>query len=355
MKTIFEPVHLGSLTLKNRLVRSATFEFGAADDGIINSMLMDIHTELAQGGCGMIITGMMGVGPNSRIAEAMVKIYDDSFVEKLSEIVRSVHERDCRYVVQLGQCGAKTKVLDAGEQAYTPSPLEGISDKGIDKETIQLVANQFGDAALRCKQAGADGVQLHGAHGYLISQFLSPHFNKREDEYGGSIENRARFLFEAYENIRGKVGADFPVLIKINYVDLVEPGLTGEECVWVCEELEKRGIDAIEVSSGISVSKASQSTQMPTDPSTGCFTQGALRVADAVKVPVLSVCGYRNLAAAESVLNAGNIAAISLARPLITEPALPLKWQRDASYASRCISCNRCFSKTHGCKVFPKE
>ncbi len=340
MKKIFEPATLTRLQLKNRLIRSATFETGGARHGLITPYLAQIHKALAEGGVGLIITGMMGVGRNSCINGSMVKLYDESFVPLFAADVEEVHRAGGKIVVQLGHSGAHAAVLEDGKYPYAPSDYQAA--KAMTVEQIRAVVEDYGNAALQCKLAGSDGVQVHGAHGYLISQFLSPYFNKREDAYGGTIENRARFLLEVFRSIRAKVGSDYPVLLKINYSDLVDANSTREEIVWVCSELEKIGIDALEVSAGIGIDSVSLPSQ-PSSRGEGFFSEYALQLAARVDTPVISVGGYRSLARMEEVLNQGNVAAISLSRPLISEPDLPRRWESGEHVRPRCVACNQCY------------
>lgn len=358
MKKIFEPVDLGQLNIKNRLIRSATFEGGTISDGEITPQLGQIYAALADGGTGLIISGMMGVGHNSRAFSAMARIDSESFHHRMAELVEIVHNHGSKLVVQLSHCGAKATVLDEGNQPWAPSPCEairGLPAKEMNAAEIQQLIRDFGQAARRCKEAGADGVEIHSGHGYLLSQFLSPYYNKRQDAYGGSIENRARFLLEIYDEIRRQAGPDFPLLIKINYSDLITPGLTGEECGYICRELDARGIDALEISSGLSVNKASATSQPVRDTSTGLYSEGALDIADQIQAAVISVGGYRTLSTVTDILNRGNITAMALSRPLICEPNLPNQWRTGTKDDSRCISCNRCFKGAYGCKAFPEE
>jgi 2,4-dienoyl-CoA reductase-like NADH-dependent reductase (Old Yellow Enzyme family) len=338
MKKLFEEVTLGNLTVKNRLVRSATFE-GGAENGVVMPYLRDIQEGLARGGVGLIITGMMGTGLNSSAKSSMVRVDREDFVPKYAEIAKAIHQYDCKVVIQLSHCGVAAKAAE-GNSPLGPSDIEGRA-RGMTKDEIKAVITDFGKAAKRCKEAGADGVQIHGAHGYLISQFLSPHFNKRSDEYGGSLENRARLLFEVYDEIRALVGDAYPVWIKINQSDLVERGFTTEECLWVCKELEKRGIDAIEVSSGIGGDIKPSSARINADE--GYNAETALKVADEIHTPVISVGGYRTPEGIEKFLNKGKLAAVSLCRPLIREPGLPQRWQSGDHSKALCISCSQCF------------
>lgn len=342
MKKLFEPVSLGGLELKNRLVRSATFDLGMAEDGVILPAMVDFYRQLAEGGVGLIITGMFGVCINSRNIPGMIKTYGRDFESGFRAVVDCVHEHGVKIVAQLVHTGVKATVLEEGERPW------GASDFGdareMTREQMALLVKGFEEGAARCKAAGADGVQLHGAHGYLLSQFLSPYYNKRTDEYGGDIEGRSRLLREAYAAIREAVGPDYPVLLKLNYNDLVSESITGEECIWLCKELERMGLTAVEISSGVAADRNSNAVQR----GTGEAFNGeyALRVAEQVKMPVISVGGYRKVATMEDYLNRGGIAAISLSRPLIREPDLPRRWQEDPSVEPACVSCNACFKQT---------
>jgi 2,4-dienoyl-CoA reductase-like NADH-dependent reductase (Old Yellow Enzyme family) len=351
MKRIFEPAKLGALEIKNRLVRSATYEMGCVEKGAIMPALQGIYEDLTKGEIGLIITGKMSVCPAGGLDSAA--LYDDAFPGQFAPIADAVHKGGGKVVVQIGHDGVKAMILKEGHTPVGPSDVElpGCKPaKGMTREEIAALVKDYGKAALRCKKAGADGVQLHGAHGYLISQFLSPYFNKRADEYGGSIENRGRLLFEIYDEIRRSAG-DFPLLIKINYSDLVEPSITPEEAVWVCGELSRRGIDAIEISGGAGFnSKTSPSQRGFTEE--GFFAASAAEVAAKISAPVIVMGGLRTPAKIEEWLNRGNFEAAALSRPLIREPFLAKKWKDGDLSKASCISCSKCFlSKKHGCYI----
>lgn len=355
MKTIFENVEIGGIQLKNRLIRSATQEGAAKQDGHITSELIDIYKELAVGGVGATITSMIGIDENSRVFPHMVKAYSDNFIVELSELIKVSHEQDCKVIVQLVHCGAKASP-DNGNRPIAPSDIVLSVDRTaqeMTKEDIQNVILNFALAAEACKAAGADGVQIHGAHGYLLSQFLSPFFNKRSDEYGGGTANRARIVFEVYDAIRQKVGNNYPVWIKINSADFVDSGLNFDECLWVCKELDKRRINAIEVSGGIGISLESSPTRI-VENKIGTFSDYAMSVAENVDATVISVGGYRSPEIIESLLNKSNIQAVSVCRPLICEPDLPNVWRSGDRRKAQCISCNKCFNPANGfgCQVF---
>lgn len=357
MKTIYEPVELGNLHLKNRAVRSATFERTVVKDGLIDtSTYKKVYGKLAEGGVGLIITGMIGVGPNACLFNAMAKGYEADFVSKFQEIADEIHRLGSKLVVQLSHCGDKAQGADASDRTLAPSDEElgsGRFAKAMSIEEIKDVVRDFGETALRCKEAGVDGVELHGAHGYLLNQFLSPYHNKRTDEYGGSIENRARLLFEVFDEVRRKVGDTYPVLVKIGCSDLHTPGFTAEESEWVCKELSKRGVDAIELSGGLSLDAQTAAVRggILKKSQEAYFADAALKLSNEIDTPVISVGGYRSPDIIEEYLNKGNIAAISFCRPLICEPDLINRWKSGDSAKSLCISCNKCFGgKEFGCQ-----
>ena len=358
MKSLFDPVTIGSLSLKNRIIRSATLEMPYTADGRFAPALAPVYETLAKGGVGAIITGMMGAGPGSRLTPGMADANGASMVADCRSLADLVHAHGCKLLVQLSHCGLRSSVTPDDGPAWGPvagQQPSGKAIKGMTRDDIAAVAQGFADAAARCREAGIDGVQMHGGHGYALSQFLSPYFNKREDEYGGDIAGRARIVFEVYDAIRAKVGDDYPVWIKAGCKDLVEETTTWDEFLWLCAELEKRGMDAIEVSGGISIGRKSSSAQFVKDEADeGVFAKEALDLAATVAIPVISVCGYRTPAVINGWLNRGGIAAISLCRPLMAEPNLVSRWAGGDPAKSRCISCNKCFTpeKGFGCQVF---
>ena len=358
MKRIFESINLGGLTLKNRVIRSATLEGVGDENGELTPEYLRVYENLACGGAGALITGMISIDENSSVFPRMIKAYREGFISDFSELTRIVHQNDCKIIVQLSHCGVKA-TPDNGNNPVGPSDAMTRNPNkpaiGMSKENIQNVVGKFSEAALCCKDAGADAVQIHSAHGYLLSQFLSPYYNKRRDEYGGSIENRARIVFEVYRDIRSAVGNDYPIFIKINSEDNVEGGLTRQDSLWVCSELEKLGINGIEVSCGLAISAESSSSQkIENENDEGIFGDNALMFAEKLKVPIISVGGYRTPELIEMWLNKGNIQAISMCRPLVSEPDLPNRWKAGDLQKARCVSCNKCFDSSNGfgCKVY---
>lgn len=360
MKKLFEPATVGRLALRNRFIRSATFEYAYDNekDTFIHRIL-PMYEELASNGVAAIITGMVGIDENSRAGAVMVKAYGPTFVQELTEVANRVHSLGAKLIVQINHCGQKARQIDNGGLPLGPSDaesLQGTPVRGMSHDDIRSVVAGFVKAAVRCKRAGADAVQIHAAHGYLLSEFLNPYFNKRTDEYGGGIEGRSRIVLEVYAAIREVVGNDYPVWIKINCKDMTEPSISPTEFQWVCAELDKRGIDAIEVSGGAMITPQSSSSPLIKKPEDeGYFGQEALQVAKNASASIISVCGYRTPDIMEQWLNKGKIEAISLCRPLISEPDLVGRWEHGDKKKARCISCSKCFNLELKCLPFSKE
>ncbi|MEE9542355.1 MAG: NADH:flavin oxidoreductase, partial [Thermodesulfobacteriota bacterium] len=222
-----------------------------------------------------------------------------------------------------------------------PSPMS--------RKDIKRVINDFAEAAARAKKAGFDAVEIHAAHGYLLSQFLSPYSNQRSDAYGGPIKKRARIIFEVFEAIREKVGKDFPILIKINASDFVESGLTSEDSLWVCERLSELGIDAIELSGGIpaALTLAAARKRILKPEKEAYFKEYAQALKPTITCPLILVGGVRSPEVMEEIFDSGTADMFSFARPLISEPELINRWMSGDTKPARCVSCNECLKAAH--------
>jgi NADH:flavin oxidoreductases, Old Yellow Enzyme family len=343
--SMYDSFQIGTLAIGNRLVASATFEF-AADNGKVSRKIIDHYRELAAGGSGLIVSGMQTVLSSASSGPVMVDTTYEGYVDDMKKLVDVVHENGSRLFVQLNHSGYKT-FKDEGYDRIGVSEkevVEGCTFREATRDDIEKIVDAFGQAAKRAKDAGADGVQIHSGHGYLLNTFLSPYFNRRTDAYGGPVENRARILFEVYNAVRKTVGDGYPVSIKLPFSDGASPSITSEDCVYVSKELEERGMDMIEVTAGFTMDGgASSFTPFVKDETQEArFLAGAVRIAEAVKIPVISVCGYRTPDVIEKVLSETAVAAVSLCRPIIREPNLPNRWKTDRSKAT-CVSCNKCF------------
>ncbi len=347
MSLLFTPANIGTLTLPNRITRSATAERMAEDgDGRPKPQLTQLYRTLARGGVGLIITGHMYVHPSGKCHPEMTGIYDDALIPALANLTAAVHQEGGKIAVQINhggmQCSqetvSETLAPSAIDAPFLPQPARALTQKEI-TDLIQAYAQ----AARRAKEAGFDAVQLHGAHGYLIEQFLSPFVNRRTDEWGGDIEGRMRFLRAVCDAVRAEVGSEYPVFIKLGMLDAVEGGLTPEESLRVVAALDSMGLDAVEVSGGIGGgTNLNSRVGIRTEADEAYFRDLAQRARQVTQRPVLLVGGLRSRAVMEDVLASGDADFISLCRPLICEPDLPERLRQGQARAA-CISGGQCW------------
>ncbi len=349
MATLFEKTSINTLELKNRIIRSATWEGMCEKDGSPTEKLIRCYQDLIKGGIGLIISGYTYIRPEGKQHPGKMGMYNDKFADDFKKLTRAVHQIDGKVAIQLVHAGGQTNNKTAGRQPVAPSGIKVGSFPETPLELsvleIEAITDAFAQAARRAKEWGFDGVQIHGAHGYLISQFLSPFSNQRNDQYGGNLENRSRFLFDVYHKIRAQVGKDYPVFIKLNGDDHIENGMTNAEAIKISKRLSQVGIDAIEVSSGSGASGklAPARTKIDAPKKEAYNLDLAISIKKEVSCPVISVGGIRSRSIAEEVINKYQIDYVALSRPLIREPNLPDKWKNRTSDLSTCISCNKCF------------
>jgi len=333
---IFSKGRIANLDLSNRLVRSATAENAWRESEMTDEGL-GLYRGLAAGGVGLIITGYMGVTREGRASDTMTLISEDRFTDGLRKIARVVHETrtDCRVVAQLGHVGMQTTLCEPVGPTTTAWPHLKAKPRALTTKEVEGIVASFAQAARRAKDAGFDGVQLHGAHGYLLSAFLSPFTNTRTDRYGGSLEKRVTVVREIVEQTRALVGPDFPILIKVNGDDFVAGGIDVDSFPQLASEIEKAGVQAVEVSGNNPV----RENVGPGEESYFLKYAQKLRLG----VPVILTGGNRSLERMEPIAEAGTPGFFGLARPLLREPDLPARWRegRGAPEAA-CISCNRC-------------
>ena len=282
----------------------------------------------------------------------MVGNYEDEQTEGLSKIAQVVHEEGGKVIPQIVHAGARAnpKLFPKGEEIWAPSaipdPVTGHTPHEVTKQEILKLVDAYAAAAARSLKAGFDGVQLHGAHGYGINQFLSPIWNQRSDAYGGNLKNRYRFLGEVIEAVRGAVGNDFPLLIKLTAHDFVERGLVPADAVEIARRLADDGIDAIEVSGG---SPASPNNLGPvrghirSEEDEAYFADLAAQIKDSVKIPIITVGGIRSISTIDKILADGKADYVAMSRPFIREPHLINRWKSGDTRKSTCISCGGCF------------
>jgi len=350
MKNLFDKTTLNGMALSNRSVRSATWEGMCETDGRPTPRLAACYRDLAAGGVGLIITGYTFVRPDGKQLPGKMGIHTDDFAADMHTLVGAAHDEGGRICMQLVHAGGQTTTKTAGRRPLAPSAVKvdqfPEEPSAMSEEDIDEIITAFGDGARRAKDYGFDAVQLHAAHGYLINQFLSPLTNRRIDGYGGSLENRCRFLLEVYRRVRSMVGPDFPVLAKLNGSDNLEGGLALGDAVYAASLLDKEKIDAIEVSGGTSASgdRGPVRTKIDTPVKEGYNLALAAEIGKAVSCPVMAVGGFRSLDVISKALGEGGADYIALSRPFIREPHLIKRWQEGDHSQARCISCNGCFA-----------
>ena len=349
MATLFEETAINGMTIRNRMVKSATWEGMCDADGRPTEKLINWYRNLAQGGIGLIISGYTFVRPEGKQLPGKMGIHTDDFAGEYENLIGAVHDAGGKIAVQLVHAGGQTDIKTAGRQPLAPSAVKVDQFPQMPAELTQDeigdIVTAFGEGAHRAKAWGFDAVQLHGAHGYLINQFLSPHTNRRTDEYGGGIENRSLFLLEVYRKVRETVDAEYPVLIKLTGADNLDGGLEIDDAVYAAKKLAEAGIDAIEVSAGTSSSGAESPARTKINkPEKEAYNLDlARRIKGAVNCPVMVVGGFRSYGVAEKAVKDDGMDYITMARPLIREPALPNRWLQGERSPAKCISCNSCF------------
>ena len=349
MSNPFDRTVLNGMELRNRFVRSATNEGTANDDGTVNERLIKLLEELAKSEVGLIVPGSAYVSDQGKSRPGQIGVQNDGTLEGLYRMAEAIHQHGSAIALQLGHTGGNAHMANDTGYALGPSEakLTDIPCREMTKDDIDQTIADFSSAAVRAKQAGMDAVQLHGAHLYLLSQFVSPYFNKRKDEYGGSLENRARFAVETVHAVRAAVARDYPVLVKINSDDYLLGGFPLAELPRYALMLEEAGVDAIEISGGTHFGdpRFNPSRPVGTVPREEelYFRQAAQICRTAVSVPLVLVGGIRSYEVAERVIASGLADYVSLSRPLIRESNLIKRWREGDRRPSTCISCNLCF------------
>lgn len=384
MPGLFNEGRIGSLELKNRMIRTASHEGLADERGAPTDEQFQFYKEFVEGGIGLVITGYAGIMQNGKSAlYHMNMIHLDDLVPAHETMVGKVHEIGGKIVLQIAHCGRQTLSEETGEPPLVapssiPCGFYKEKPKELTEPEIFQIIEGFASAAKRAKDAGYDGVQIHGAHGYLLSTFLSCHANKRTDRWGGSIENRFRIVGETLRAVRRAVGKDYPVLIKLNSYERAKDGIKPHECLYFARLVEKTGCcDAIEISGGtnecgfvmargdfpikgilkylrpycemnslfkfgLRVFVAPIISLLQPKYTHGYNLHAAAMVKKAVSLPVITVGGMREKKRMDDAISAGNTDFVSMARPLLLEPDLANKFKDGKSDVARCDNCNIC-------------
>lgn len=359
MELLLTPCRIGGVTIKNRVVMTAA-NLGWCYGGYVTDKVTAFYKRRAQGGVGLIIAGAAGVDPVRVNKVGMMQVYDDCFIPGLRKLTEAVHEEGSAIFLQLMHAGAYARQSEHnGLQAVAPSPLQSSftreEARDLSREEIREIIEYFADAAMRAQKAGFDGVELIGSAGYLIAEFLSPATNRRTDAYGGSTENRTRFLIEVIEAVRERVGDTFPVIVRLSGTDFVPGGNGPEEVVRIARLIEGK-VDAINVTGGWHESRIPQITyNVPY----GMFLYLAHAVKEAVCVPVIG-CNRITAEVAADAVRRGNCDFAGMCRALIADPDLVRKYaEGKVSMIRPCLACNQeCLERIFradslGCAINP--
>lgn len=379
---IAESITISGIPLKNRLIRSATHDGLADENGAPTEKLIRRYAYLAENQVGLIITGYAGVSANGMSPyPAMLKIHNDENLAQFCALTQAVHAHGTPIVLQLAHCGRQTSSKGIGAQKVAPTAKRHLfypdKAKALTTAEIQQIISNFVQAAVRAEKCGFDGVQLHAGHGYLLHDFLSPYGNKRQDKWGGTVENRCRILIEIIKGIHAET--ELPVWIKLSAEDNRKNGMRIEEAVEIVKILEANGLDAVEVSCGTVEDgmNTMRSAQMPMDavfayrepcasfpkhfkafalkcaqavnpllkqpaPLENFNVDNAAKIKAAVSIPVIVVGGIHKTADMEQILASGKADAVSMCRPFICEPNLARKLLDGSQPEAKCLMCNFC-------------
>ncbi len=374
MSKVFEPIELAGITFPNRIIRSATYEGMSDENGNPTEILLKKYTALAKGGVGGIITGFIGVHQQGKSGNFMSMINESEHIGAHSKLTSAIHKFGTPVIAQLNHCGGQTKEKLTGMEVIAPSKIADYKARMMTEDEITDVIHSFVQGIKNAKDSGYDGVQLHMAHGYLLSEFVSPRMNRRSDRWGGSTENRFRIVKEIIALARKEVG-NYPIIVKMNGYETLKEGMTIEESVKIAKLLEQVGCNGIEVSNG--TTKAGMATmrgqvpwkliiaqnkkldRMPRflknlmgavieksvpQPQPGSLynLDAAMAIKEAVNIPVIVVGGITNLEQIDDIINNNKCDAVSLSRPFILEPDIVGKFKTGKQTRAKCIQCNFC-------------
>ncbi len=339
---LFKPGKIGKMEVQNRLVVPAMATIYADEDGNITDRLIAYHEAKARGGWGLIITEDQRINREAGGFPNLPGLWNDDQLDSQKKLTAAVHRYGSKIAAQIYHAGRQTTKAVNGKQPVAPSPLPDPVIREVPKELkveeIKSIIEDYANAALRAKKAGYDAVEVHGAHGYLICEFLSPFSNKRTDIYGGNLENRARFALEIIRAIKNKTGKEYPVIFRISVDELVYGGLTVEDTKLIALMLEKEGVDAIHASVGVNASQ--QYTIAPSSVRHAWAVDYAESIRSVVEIPVITVNRITHPAMAENILSSKKADFVAMGRASLADPELPKKTiEKRTEDINFCIGC----------------
>lgn len=348
LEHVFNPIDINKTTFKNRMVVSAMVTNYCTEDGMPTEKFMAYHERKAKGGWGIIITEDFAIAPNVGGFKAIPGLYTEQHVEAYKCFTERIHKHNGKIVAQIYHAGRETSSAITGVKPVAPSAIKDPTmpevPHALTKEEIIEIENFFALTALRAKKAGFDGIEIHGAHGYLVNQFVSPFSNKRTDEYGGSIYNRARFPLEIVKKIREVVGEEYPIFYRTSAVEYIENGLTIEDSKILSILLEEAGVDCIHVSQGVYSSKPGVIIPPAAVP-LAYYVNNAEEIKKCVSIPVIAVGRINDPFIAESIIRSGKADLCTMARASLADPDMPNK-----AFDGRYDEILHCIGCVQGCK-----
>jgi len=328
LEKLFEPITIGSMELRNRIVMPPMAMLWV-EDGSPTQRLIDYYEARARGGVGLIISGITNISGSEPYGMPTLELWDDTYIPGFRELANAVHVHGAKLAPQLAHPGPESFSFMSGGQPGGPSPIRNGFTQQVPRELtsgeIEQIVDQFGEAVRRAREAGCDGIELHAAHAYsLVGSFLSPLRNKRTDDYGGSIEGRLKLLLEIIKAIRTKAGSDFPIILRISGDEMITGGRGIEETQYIAPTLVEAGVDVFDVSAGVMPDLAWRILP-PTGTPFGLHVGLATAVKEVVTVPVIAVGRINDPRRAEAILDRGQADLVAMGRSLLADPELPNK------------------------------
>ncbi len=356
LKNLFSPGKIGNVQIKNRIVRSATWVAKATNDGYVTEDLINIFKDLAEGGTSLIISGYIAVDPSGAATHKMACLYDDSYISGQKKLVKAVHDSsEVKIAAQIAHTGNGAFIFgNTNFNPVGPSPMINLvlnkPCRELTTEEVRQIIKNFVDTGRRAYESGYDMVQIHSSHGYLLSDFVSPFTNKRNDEFGGTYQKRTKILVDIYNQLKDELDKNFPIIIKLNTKDYLQEGLRLDEGKKIAKILIEVGYDAIEPSSGRYDLKFSKRKTYPTvmdksGENQNYFLQNVKMLKPIMRGrPIILQGGIRNPLIMEEFIKENIADFIALSRPLIYEPDLPNRWKNGDLSLPLCTNCNGCLT-----------
>jgi NADPH2 dehydrogenase len=321
MPGLFDPIQIKGLILKNRIVMPPMANGFGAEDGAAGDKHIAHYTARARGGVGLIIIEHTFVSREGKASKGQLGLDDDKLIPGLKRLVDAIHADGAKVIIQLNHVGAAASRLSTGMQPVGPSeimhPKGSEMPHALTADEMKVLSVKFAEAARRAAAAGFDSVELHGAHGFLLCQFLSPYTNRRTDEYGGGLDNRLRFPTEVIREVKSKLGKNMPLFYRFGADDMREGGLTREEGKLAAHKLEQAGVDVLDVSGGLGGDGQRSQTEQ------GYYVPLAEGVKSVVKVPVIGVGHITEPEYADRIIREGKVDLAAIGRLLLANPDFP--------------------------------